>query len=284
MSSNRSDESAALRLHPPLSKPGPGELSSDKPGIGGEPKPGYAAPAPAPIVGPNGPLCEPSASPADGCSASPSAAPPPVKSAVSPSIRPFALRWPRRAAAGLLTTDASRTPTPGREGEVRPKWHNDHDMMAKLFGRRMADDETRRRGSSGEPRSSFFGIRWHEITLHPLQRERMWWDALMTLLIIWSAIEIPFMIAFVEQQITAILVMDWIVDVVFMIDLGVCFLTGYVDQDDGVTMELRAVICHYLRGWFLIDFISAFPFDRCVEAAEGSSDVTGQLLNFVRML
>ena len=36
--------------------------------------------------------------------------------------------------------------------------------------------------------------------------------------------------------------------------------------------------------WFAIDFVSAFPFDRCVEAARPSSHLTGQLLNFVSML
>ena len=116
----------------------------------------------------------------------------------------------------------------------------------------------------------------------------------MAVLIIWTAIEIPFVVAFVTlphptypglsaSAPLGVEVVDKMIDALFLADVLVCFSTGYVDRDDLVTMDQWKVFGHYLRGWFFIDFISAFPFDVIAKSAS-NDQMTGQLLAFVSML
>jgi hyperpolarization activated cyclic nucleotide-gated potassium channel 2 len=49
------------------------------------------------------------------------------------------------------------------------------------------------------------------------------------------------------------------IDVYFLIDLILNFYTGFWDSDDALEMRRSKVVHNYLRGWFLIDFISCLP-------------------------
>ena len=48
-----------------------------------------------------------------------------------------------------------------------------------------------------------------------------------------------------------------------MIDLPLNFVTGY-PEDGVVVREQRKVALHYLRGWCVVDLVSAFPFDAAI--------------------
>ncbi|KDO27241.1 hypothetical protein SPRG_07490, partial [Saprolegnia parasitica CBS 223.65] len=99
------------------------------------------------------------------------------------------------------------------------------------------------------------------------------WDILMLLLLFYTALLVPYEIAFVtETSVTALSVVNNMVDVLFCLDMLFNFVTPYVDKaTNAVVDEYGLVAKNYLRGWFLIDFASIFPFET-LSSSDRSSD------------
>ena len=51
------------------------------------------------------------------------------------------------------------------------------------------------------------------------------------------------------------------VDVTFVIDILINFRTTFVNGQDEVVSHPGRIAIHYLTGWFLIDLVAAIPFD-----------------------
>ncbi|EQC38482.1 hypothetical protein SDRG_04190 [Saprolegnia diclina VS20] len=100
------------------------------------------------------------------------------------------------------------------------------------------------------------------------------WDILMLVLLFYTALLVPYEIAFVtETSVTALSVLNNIVDVFFCLDMLFNFATPYVDKEtNAVIDEYGLVAQHYLRGWFLIDFASIFPFETLSSSDKSSTD------------
>ena len=92
---------------------------------------------------------------------------------------------------------------------------------------------------------------------------RQWWDLFMGFLIIYIAIALPIVLGFEPSVGRSMLVFDFFLDFVFMVDLGLSFFTGY-HRDGILVTQPRQVWVNYLLGWFIIDLVSAFPFDVAV--------------------
>ncbi|KAK3850661.1 hypothetical protein Pcinc_042646, partial [Petrolisthes cinctipes] len=58
-----------------------------------------------------------------------------------------------------------------------------------------------------------------------------------------------------------IVIIDLIVDIMFMVDILINFRTTYVNHNDEIVSHPAKIATHYLRGWFLIDVVAAIPFD-----------------------
>ena len=101
-------------------------------------------------------------------------------------------------------------------------------------------------------------------TLDPTTSKfRQGWDIMTAILIVYIAFVLPVTMSFEPEVSAAMLAWDIIIDVIFMIDLPLNFVTGY-PEDGVIVREQRKVASHYLRGWFLVDLISAFPFDAAI--------------------
>ncbi|XP_063843729.1 potassium voltage-gated channel unc-103-like isoform X17 [Scylla paramamosain] len=99
------------------------------------------------------------------------------------------------------------------------------------------------------------------------------WDWIILLLVIYTAIFTPYVAAFLlnEQEVarqnnqnqydSPIVIIDLIVDIMFMVDIIINFRTTYVNHNDEVVSHPGKIALHYLRGWFLIDVVAAIPFD-----------------------
>nr|XP_027209484.1 potassium voltage-gated channel subfamily H member 6-like [Penaeus vannamei] len=99
------------------------------------------------------------------------------------------------------------------------------------------------------------------------------WDWIILLLVIYTAIFTPYVAAFLlneqeerrknhqNQYDNPIVIIDLIVDIMFMVDIVINFRTTYVNHNDEVVSHPGKIALHYLRGWFLIDVVAAIPFD-----------------------
>lgn len=114
------------------------------------------------------------------------------------------------------------------------------------------------------------------------------WDWLILLLVFYTAIEIPYTVAFtLVQQIKKRKTSSWFmteatplhicnlwVDMMFIVDILINFRTTFIDpHGDEVISQPKRIALHYLKTWFIVDVFAAIPFDIMVNpSAEGVSE------------
>ena len=107
-------------------------------------------------------------------------------------------------------------------------------------------------------------------TIHPNRKWKQFWDVCILLLVVFSAVHIPLLLAF--PDLPDIGVWQIIVDVLFIVDFFLCFRTGFVRPDNEIELEQGKIVSHYLKTWFPIDFAACFPLDIFFQEQEGSAD------------
>lgn len=86
------------------------------------------------------------------------------------------------------------------------------------------------------------------------------WDYLVMLFACWNVFLIPLNLAF-DMESTFTSIMDSIVDMCFILDIFVTFRTTYLDDNFDEVMNSKLIAIKYLKGRFIIDLMSAIPFD-----------------------
>lgn len=70
----------------------------------------------------------------------------------------------------------------------------------------------------------------------------------------------------------------------FGLDILVSFFTVYLDDLDKPVLDYRLIAVHYLRSWFLVDFLSTIPIDALLQLVDGDVDVSSiKLLRILRL-
>lgn len=65
-----------------------------------------------------------------------------------------------------------------------------------------------------------------------------------------------------ESYTNPLVIIDLIVDVMFIVDIFINFRTTFIDDQKGEVVSDPAKIAkNYLKGWFVIDVMAAIPFD-----------------------
>nr|XP_006821079.1 PREDICTED: potassium voltage-gated channel subfamily H member 2-like [Saccoglossus kowalevskii] len=129
------------------------------------------------------------------------------------------------------------------------------------------------------------------------------WDWIILLLVIYTAIFTPYVAAFLlnedekrtklnkdpETRVNygasnrygdPLVIIDLIVDVMFIIDILINFRTTYVNKNDEVVSHPGKIAVHYFKGWFLIDVVAAIPFDLLLFGSE--TDETATLIGLLK--
>ena len=58
----------------------------------------------------------------------------------------------------------------------------------------------------------------------------------------------------------------------FWVDIFFNFFMAYEKEDLSVEDDRKKIIYNYLGGWFIIDFVSVFPFDKIIQAVWENSN------------
>ena len=100
------------------------------------------------------------------------------------------------------------------------------------------------------------------ITMDPKNPKKLVWDIFLAVLILVSVVIILFRIGFDIDSTGFGKVIDYIVDILFGVDMILNFFVGYEDPELEIVVTNKAVIAsNYLRSWFIIDFLSTVPID-----------------------
>ena len=91
------------------------------------------------------------------------------------------------------------------------------------------------------------------------------WQGVVAASLLWVAIVTPVQVGLiVELGFDLGTALGFFVDFIFFIDMILQFFTSYlVETADGLNWEVNLwnIACHYLKTWFMLDFITVFPFE-----------------------
>lgn len=117
---------------------------------------------------------------------------------------------------------------------------------------------------------------------------KAFWDWLILFLVIYTAIVTPYVASFIPTRDVTLdekrdklnrdpetgrdtgpvtvysdplVIVDYIVDIMFIIDIFINFRTTFVDENDEVVSHPCRIAVHYLKTWFIIDLVAAIPFE-----------------------
>jgi hypothetical protein len=83
--------------------------------------------------------------------------------------------------------------------------------------------------------------------------------------VIYIALVVPFRLSFDETPSLTFKVISGWVDVSFLIDIILTFFTEVYDENNYIKINThRDIAVRYLKGWFLFDIISIFPFELAI--------------------
>jgi hypothetical protein len=133
------------------------------------------------------------------------------------------------------------------------------------------------------------GEEWPAMLLHPFGLFRTIWDSLSAIAIAYSALMVPYRMAFDLTPMGSALVFDRMVDLSFMIDMVLTFFTAYFDADaEKMVTNKSAIANNYLKGWFTPDFLATVPFDSIAKPLFFADDPGGaddlRALKMIRLL
>ncbi|NXI77698.1 KCNH1 protein, partial [Rhipidura dahli] len=103
------------------------------------------------------------------------------------------------------------------------------------------------------------------------------WDWIILILTFYTAILVPYNVSFkTKQNNVAWLVVDSIVDVIFLVDIVLNFHTTFVGPAGEVISDPKLIRMNYLKTWFVIDLLSCLPYD-VINAFENVDEVISLL-------
>lgn len=88
------------------------------------------------------------------------------------------------------------------------------------------------------------------------------WDWLILILTTYIAIMIPYNVAFRrDDRKRDLIIFDVVIELFFIMDIVVHFRTSFVDKGGRIIYDQKRIAVHYLKGWFILDFLAALPFE-----------------------
>lgn len=155
-----------------------------------------------------------------------------------------------------VSTPTEETPTEERKTVLTKK---DTNFMAKFAGDEIFGSKSKQRPKKLS--SEIVYHKWpHRLLLTPQGPSRMTWDLVGVILVVTTAISLPYLTAFISEPGIGWEVFNFLTDIFFLCDIIVNMRTAYIDDGQTIT-DSKAIILNYLKGWFFLDIISSFPFD-----------------------
>uniref|UniRef100_A0AAQ5X0J4 Potassium voltage-gated channel, subfamily H (eag-related), member 5b n=1 Tax=Amphiprion ocellaris TaxID=80972 RepID=A0AAQ5X0J4_AMPOC len=100
------------------------------------------------------------------------------------------------------------------------------------------------------------------------------WDWVILILTFYTAIMVPYNVSFKTKQNNIVwLVLDSVVDVIFLVDIVLNFHTTFVGPGGEVISDPKLIRMNYLKTWFVIDLLSCLPYD-IINAFENVDEVS----------
>lgn len=126
--------------------------------------------------------------------------------------------------------------------------------------------------------------------LHPFGPFKVIWDSIVILVLLITIIAIPYVIAFnIESNINELYgKISLTLDIILLIDIIISFRTAYFDKIDHLRLITAPIniITNYIKSWFIIDFLTSFPFEFVININDNENILFKSLriFRFVRLI
>ncbi|KAM9856919.1 potassium voltage-gated channel subfamily H member 1b [Aulostomus maculatus] len=110
------------------------------------------------------------------------------------------------------------------------------------------------------------------------------WDWVILILTFYTAIMVPYNVSFkTKQNNVTWLVIDSIVDVIFLVDIVLNFHTTFVGPAGEVISDPKLIRMNYVKTWFVIDLLSCLPYD-VINAFENVDEGISSLFSSLKVV
>jgi hypothetical protein len=130
------------------------------------------------------------------------------------------------------------------------------------------------------------------IVIHPESIPRLTWDIVILSLIVYEAITVPYFICFNDQYTYELNIMEFVINLMFIVDIVANFNTGYYEKGTLITQH-KLIAIDYIKFWFWVDFLATFPYDwliqgvsfdpSVIDASTASASKTTRVLRIARI-
>eukprot|EP00929_Paragymnodinium_shiwhaense_P052232 TRINITY_DN26173_c0_g1_i2.p1 TRINITY_DN26173_c0_g1~~TRINITY_DN26173_c0_g1_i2.p1 ORF type:complete len:681 (-),score=171.11 TRINITY_DN26173_c0_g1_i2:361-2403(-) len=97
----------------------------------------------------------------------------------------------------------------------------------------------------------------HGMAIDPSSIGHLIWDVVGIPILAWDLITIPMQVFGIGDA-PAMVAMGWVTLIYWTGDMPITFLTGFYDKDGDLVMDLKIIICKYVRGFFMLDVLILF--------------------------
>jgi hypothetical protein len=72
----------------------------------------------------------------------------------------------------------------------------------------------------------------------------------------------PYRVCFIDDDCESVFYyFDFVIDILFLIDLVLNFFSAYIDSDENVIRNHKSIVINYLTSWFAVDILSLVPIN-----------------------
>ena len=95
--------------------------------------------------------------------------------------------------------------------------------------------------------------------LHPESLVIVCWNIIISILMLYTAIIMPYRIAFIESDSSFWKIFETVIDFLFLFDIFITFNIGYYDENNDLIVDRKKIAINYIMSWFALDLITSLP-------------------------
>jgi len=94
----------------------------------------------------------------------------------------------------------------------------------------------------------------------PNSRFKIFWNFVIIILLLYTATFITYRVAFIDTDSELLIVLDYIMDTLFGIDIIINFISAYEISETKVETWFKKIAKKYVLSWFVLDTLAIIPF------------------------
>ena len=109
-------------------------------------------------------------------------------------------------------------------------------------------------------------------------KNRLIWDTLILIMAIYNCLETPLDIAFEPESSIVIIIINYVIDLFFYLDILVAFRTSFLTFDGQEIRDWKLIAFNYMfHGTFFLDLLSVLPFYELIPGKQKVVKILGVL-------